>query len=106
MFVALWEYEVKPGCEKRFEEAYGPSGGWVRLFRSDLNYCETRLLRDPFRPAIYLTLDFWDSRKAYEKFMATRKQEYKELDAVGEELTSNERRVGGYETVERTQGDL
>ena len=20
MFVALWEYEVKPGCEKRFEE--------------------------------------------------------------------------------------
>jgi hypothetical protein len=37
MFVALWEYEVKQGCEKRFEEAYGPDGGWVRLFRSNAN---------------------------------------------------------------------
>src|SRR5947209_1148929 len=69
MFVALWEYEVKPGCEKRFEEAYGPGGGWVRLFRSDSNHIETRLLRDPFRRAIYVTVDFWNSRGAYEKFM-------------------------------------
>jgi len=57
-------------------------------------------LRDPFRPAIYLTLDFWDSREAYEKFMATRKDEYKALDAAGEELTSSEGRVGWFETVE------
>jgi hypothetical protein len=35
MFVALWEYEVKPGEEERFEKAYGPDGDWVRLFRSD-----------------------------------------------------------------------
>ncbi len=28
MFVALWEYEVKPGCEERFENAYGPGGEW------------------------------------------------------------------------------
>jgi hypothetical protein len=72
----------------------------VRLFSSDENYRETRLMRDPFRPAIYVTLDFWDSRNAYEKFMATRKQEYKEADAVGEELTSNERCVGWFEKVE------
>ena len=100
MFVALWEYEVKPGCEKRFEEAYGPSGGWVQLFRSDANYREMRLLRDPFRPAIYLTLDFWDSHVAYEEFMTTHKDEYKALDAAGEELTSSEERAGWFETVE------
>jgi heme-degrading monooxygenase HmoA len=100
MFVALWEYEVKPGCEKRFEEAYGPAGGWVRLFRSDSNYLETRLLCDPFRPAIYVTIDFWHSREAYEQFMADHKDEYKGLDAVGEELTNNERRLGWSEKVE------
>jgi len=43
MFVALWEYEVKPGCEERFENAYGPNGDWVRLFRNDSHYHETRL---------------------------------------------------------------
>ena len=99
MFVALWEYEVKPGSEKRFEEAHGPAGDWVRLFRSDSNYRETRLLRDPFRPTIYLTFDFWNSRQAYEKFMAAREDAYKALDIAGEELTSNERRVGWFERV-------
>jgi hypothetical protein len=99
MFVALWEFEVKPGCEQRFEKACGPDGDWVRLFRSDSNYRETRLGRDPFRPAIYLTLDFWNSRKAYEQFVATHKDEYKVLDAAGERLTSSERRIGVYELV-------
>jgi heme-degrading monooxygenase HmoA len=97
MFVALWEYEVKPGCEKRFENAYGPAGEWARLFRNDSNYRETRLLRDPFGPAIYLTLDFWNSREAYERFMAAHENEYRALDAAAEELTSKERRIGWYE---------
>jgi len=39
-FVALWEYEVKPGCEERFENAYGPHGEGVRLFRNDSRYKE------------------------------------------------------------------
>jgi heme-degrading monooxygenase HmoA len=97
MFVALWEFEVKPGCEKRFENAYGPTGDWTKLFRSDSNYRETRLLRDAFRPAIYLTLDFWNSREAYDEFMAANKDTYKMLDAAGEELASKERRLGWYE---------
>ena len=97
MFLALWEFEVKPGCEERFEKAYGPAGDWARLFRSDSNYRETRLLRDSLRTAIYLTLDFWNSREAYEQFMAAHKEEYKALDAGGEELTSKERRIGWYE---------
>jgi|SRR5467141_3689509 len=97
MFVALWEYEVKPGCEERFENAYGPAGEWARLFRSDSNYHETRLLRDPLGPAIYLTLDFWNSREAYEQFMAAHKNEYRALDAAAEELASKERRIGWYE---------
>lgn len=54
---------------------------------------------DPFRPAIYLTLDFWNSREAYEQFMTTHKGEYEMLDAAGEELTNKERRIGWYELV-------
>jgi heme-degrading monooxygenase HmoA len=99
MFVALWEYEVKPGGEERFENAYGPDGDWVRLFRSDSSYRETRLLRDPFRPTIYLTLDFWSSRQAYEKFLAEHHAEYQTIDEASAGLTSSERRVGWYEMV-------
>ena len=99
MFVALWEFEVKPGCEERFEKVYGRDGDWARLFRSDSNYQETRLLRDANRAAIYLTLDFWKSRRAYERFMELHAAEYKKLDAAGDSLTLGERKIGWYEMV-------
>jgi len=41
MFVALWEFEVKPGCEERFEMVYGPDGDWAKLFRRNSHYHET-----------------------------------------------------------------
>ena len=100
MFVALWEYEVKPGSEERFEKAYGPDGDWVRLFRNDSHYHETRLVRDSLRRSVYLTIDFWASRGAYEEFIAKHRAEYEEIDAMGGELTVKERRIGWFEMVE------
>ena len=94
MFVALWEFEVKPGCEKRFLKVYGPEGDWAKLFRKDANYQETQLLHDLNRPATYLTLDFWASPQAHENFMATHAAEYKKLDAAGDKLTLRERKIG------------
>jgi hypothetical protein len=70
MFVALWEFEVKPGREETFEKVYGPDGDWAMLFRSDPHYRETRLVEDSFRRGVYLTMDLWQSRETYEKFMA------------------------------------
>ena len=99
MFLVLWEFEVKPGCEERFEKVYGPDGDWAQLFRSDSHFQETRLLRDPFRPAFYLTLDFWKSRQSYEGFMSAHRAEYKAIDSAGEHLTVNERRIGAYERI-------
>jgi len=101
MFVTLWEYEVKPGCEESFENVYGPTGDWAELFRSDTNYHETRLLRDVTRPAVYMTMDFWASRQACEVFVASHAAEYKDLDAEGEKLTLSERRIGWFEGVEK-----
>ena len=99
MFLVLWEYEVKPGNAERFEKVYGPAGDWVQLFRTDLHYHETRLLRDPFRQNVYLTLDFWASRESYEGFMAAHRAEYKKIDAAGESVTIQERRVGAFEQI-------
>jgi heme-degrading monooxygenase HmoA len=100
MFVALWEFEVKPGCEKRFLKVYGPEGDWTTLFRKDANYQETQLLHDLNHSATYLTLDFWVSRQSYEAFMTAHAAEYKELDAAGEGLTLRERKIGWYEQVD------
>jgi hypothetical protein len=50
------------------------------------------------KPWVYLTADYWLSRKSYEDFLQTAGAEYKELDAMAEELTANERHIGSYET--------
>ena len=97
MFVILWEFEVKPGLEARFEEVYGPQGAWARFFGSDPAYLGTRLLRDMQRPRTYLTLDQWTSRDAYDTFRRKQAAEYAALDAAGEVLTQQERHLGSCE---------
>ena len=59
MFVILWEFEVKPECQERFERVYNPHGDWVRLFLRDPRFRGFQLLRDPSRTHFYFTLDFW-----------------------------------------------
>ncbi len=100
MFVALWEYEVKPGGEERFENAYGPEGEWVRLFRNDSRYKETRLVRDTLRRGVYLTMDFWESRQTYEEFIKRHRMEYEAIDEICEDMTLRERKLGWFELID------
>jgi len=96
MFLALWEYEVKPGCEQRFEKVYGPDGDWAQLFRNNSHYYETRLVRDGFRCEVYMTLDFWETRAAFEEFVLAHQIEYQAIDAIGDELTMKKRKTRGF----------
>jgi heme-degrading monooxygenase HmoA len=93
MFVALWEYEVKPGCEESFQSAYGPHGNWVRLFQSGPHYRETRVLQDLSRPRFYFTLDYWDSESAFDQFKSANQTAYAAIDRATEHLTLSERRL-------------
>jgi heme-degrading monooxygenase HmoA len=96
MFVALWEFEVKPGCEERFEKAYGPRGDWAALFRRHPGYRGTTLCRDTNRPYTYLTMDTWTSQQDYELFLKSNVAAYHQLDAAFELMTSRERHIGSY----------
>jgi hypothetical protein len=96
MFVILWEFEVKPGSEERFQVVYGANGPWVRLFRRDPRYQKTLLLLNPARPLSFFTLDFWASEKAYDEFLLNNQSSYEALDRATEGLTDAERLVGRY----------
>jgi hypothetical protein len=99
MFLALWEFDVKPGCDERFESVYGTDGDWAQLFRRDPAYQRTLLLRDPLRDHSYVTCDFWESRKAYESFRQNNLDAYLTLDKRCEVLTTAERKIGEFERV-------
>jgi heme-degrading monooxygenase HmoA len=97
MFLALWEFEVKSGCEERFQSAYGAEGEWARLFRTDENFIETRLVRDAVRSDKFVTLDFWESRSAYESFKELNHAAYLKLDRESQSLTTVERCLGYFD---------
>lgn len=97
MFVTLWEFEVKQGCEELFEAAYGREGEWVRLFGRDGRYLGTRLLREVGRERVYVTLDEWESRDAYEEFREKWAAEYTAIDKRCEEMTVREAQFSEFE---------
>ena len=98
MFVTLWEFEVKSGSEELFERTYAADGEWARLFRRDAGYRGTRLLRDVGGERVYVTMDSWESRAAYEEFREKFAAEYVELDRKSDALTAGEKHLGEYET--------
>jgi heme-degrading monooxygenase HmoA len=100
MFVILWEFEVKPGCEQSFESAYGPEGAWTQLFRRDPGYLKTLLLKDPSRTRMYATLDFWHSERAFQSFQSANCEAYLALDRSTEGLTSRETHLGSFTQTE------
>jgi heme-degrading monooxygenase HmoA len=97
LFVALGEFEVKPGCEERFEKVHGADGAWAGLFARHKAYRGTRLVKDAERESVYLTLDFWETREAYDEFKKESAAEYERMDRECERMIRSERKIGEFE---------
>jgi quinol monooxygenase YgiN len=95
-YVCVWEFRVTPECVADFERAYGPDGGWARLFRRAEGCLRTELLCDFGDPCRFITLDNWRSRADYERFQATFAAEYAALDAACAAYAIDERLIGHF----------
>jgi heme-degrading monooxygenase HmoA len=98
-YLVAWEFDVQPGRETKFEEAYGSNGEWVRLFRHGAGFVRTELTRKPDDPRRYVTLDFWLSKAAYDEFRRQQEIEYAALDKLCEKLTERELELGRLQRV-------
>jgi quinol monooxygenase YgiN len=97
VFRILWQFETTAVESARFVEAYGPSGPWVVFFRQAPGYLDTDLFSSTAAPLLFLTLDRWESRAAYETFRRERSSEYSAIDAACEGLTTSERFLTAWE---------
>ena len=100
MFIAVWEFRVRPGAETRFQQLYGSEGDWVRLFRRDPHFRRTELIHDISDRQRYWTLDWWESQTAYEQFRSRAAEEYRQIDMRGAGLTTGERELGKFESLD------
>jgi len=95
-FLILWEFRVPPEHRERFERSYGPEGDWVRLFRRSPDYLGTELAHDQKDPERYLTLDFWKSEQAFQRFKDENHDDYVLFDERLEKLTWQEVQLGAF----------
>lgn len=93
-FVVVWEFRIRASKRRAFERAYGPDGEWAMLFRKAKDFLGTELIRDAHDETRYLTLDFWKSRKEYERFKRQNREMYQLIDQRCESLTTRESEVG------------
>lgn len=82
--------------EKRFRQAYGAKGDWAGFFRQHESYIGTELVHEVKAGRTYLTLDFWTSKQAYDRFREQHLSEYEAIDKKCEDLTESEREIGSF----------
>ena len=97
MIVLVFSYDVHD--VEQFERVYGPEGEWARFFRSGRGYNGTELLRDVEIPARYLVVDRWQSRDAYNDFVAANRDEYMRRVDENAFRYDSELRLGTFENV-------
>jgi len=98
LFVVIWKFVPKIGLEKEFEEIYGPRGLWTELFNKTNDYIVTSLLKEIDSPNVYLAMDQWKSKDAYESFKLRFFEEYHTIDQRCKDLTELEQIVGEFNT--------
>jgi hypothetical protein len=97
MHIIAWQFEVLPNRKEEFEAGYSPNGAWATFFRLSPDFLGTKLFKDNAVQNCYLTLDFWTSRNAYDRFRIEHEDEYKRLDNKFEPLTIKEEFIGTME---------
>jgi quinol monooxygenase YgiN len=66
------------------------------LHTQDESYFGTHLVRSLNGERTYVTLDFWRSQQAYDKFRKRHFAKYTALDQQCEDLTESEREIGKF----------
>jgi quinol monooxygenase YgiN len=96
-FAYLWEYVVRDDRVDEFRLIYGSRGKWAELFSQSYGYVRTELHRDINNPSRFLTIDYWASKEARDRFQEQFASEFTALDETCEALTVEERFVGDFE---------
>lgn len=96
-FAYIWEFLVNDSRQVDFEQAYGPDGDWVALFRRSPGYLGTELHQDQTNPLRYLTVDYWRSKEDRDTFRLRFAHEFRQLDARCETYTVQEKFLGDYD---------
>jgi quinol monooxygenase YgiN len=94
MIAVVWQFEVKPGKEKDFEQFYGVDGEWTAMNRHSRSYLGTSFLRDQNRSTRYMLIEYWSEMLVYEEHKSFRRDQFVSLGNQREELVASVEPLG------------
>jgi heme-degrading monooxygenase HmoA len=72
MIAIMWQFDVKNGREKEFEQLYGADGEWTAVNRHTRSYLGTSFLHDQNRSSRYVVVEYWSEMLVYEQHRTSR----------------------------------
>ena len=96
MLHILWRFRAKADKVEEFRRVYAGNGDWAKLFARAADYRGTELWEDLSDPAVFVVVDHWGTREAYERFRRQFGAEYEALDESCCELTDEETPLGNF----------
>jgi len=106
MIEVFHRYRVHPAQTRAFEHAYGAGGPWAKLFAQHPGFRRTRLFRHAGDPAIYVTIDVWETKADWDAFRVDFSSQYAALDRKLAMLKIEEHLLGFYDGTEEYRPPL
>lgn len=91
----IWKFTVKEGREDEFIRMNNVD--WPRLFGRSPGYRGTVVGRKRDEDRVYLTIDRWESREAFDGFLERHRDDYGALDARHSGLYESSEHVGFFD---------
>jgi hypothetical protein len=106
--VIVREFWVREGCERNFEEVFGPAGIWSELLQRSDQYVRTELRLQSGVERRYRVLDYWISHLGFEGFREQYQTECEKLSRLiaREEWIEREFLLGSFYIDEQTQAKV
>ena len=94
MIAIVWQFDVKNGHEKEFEELYGADGAWTQLNRQTRSYLGSSFLRDQSRASRYIVVEYWSEMLVYEQHRVYRSDAITSLERRSAALVDSTEPLG------------
>lgn len=94
MVAIMWQFAVKDGREKEFEEFFGADGEWSTMNRQTRSYLGSSFLRDRNELSRYVLVEYWSEMVIYEQHRAYRSEAFAALEQRRAALVESVEPVG------------
>lgn len=94
MIAIVWQFEVRAGREKAFEQFYGADGEWTAVNRHSRSYLGSSFLRDQARSSRYVVVEYWSEMIVYEEHKAYQSGQIAKLEMQRNELVVSTEPLG------------